>query len=161
AIAQPPAPDLRAVPLPARWRSYSLPKVSTPIDNGPEAVVIAIRLFEQACRASADGQRGTIFLTWNGAESLVDLSGIHAQLQTALREALQHGWDLRHFIRLDRDPARSIAIVETILAYVGTSAPHEPYYLADHDALTVPYDLCLAPGIGGLLLFATGQAGHD
>lgn len=129
------------------------------VPNGtPIADDEIIPTFVRLCHEAQSRPPGTIYLTYQGAErAMLSNSEQAAWFQQAVQGVLQKGWEVCQVIRLDRNTYRSIALVESMLAYLGLPGAYVPHYFTRYGVLPVPYDICVVPNIGGLILFATRQ----
>ncbi len=145
-----------AVPshLPAGWAPALAS--GTPI-RGPERVVAAaIDLVIRTWELSTPHEN-TIYLSFQGAQSLFESSTLHPAWQHALCLALDRGWDVCHLLRLDRNAQRSIDLVDEMLVYLGKSGTYQPYYFNRYGTLPAPCDFLIVPSLGALVFFATEQ----
>ena len=77
--------------------------------------------------------------------------------RSALRAALRRGWEIEQLWRLDKNIARSLQLVATMLDLVGMGGYHPHYFSGRSGVLRPPYDVLVIPGDAALLLFATEQ----
>ena len=123
---------------------------------------VIIRLL---ARASQVESPGTMYLTFSGSKSLMDVAHRQARFQAVVRECIRNGWTLNQVIRLDEnDITRTVGHVVTMLSYLGLSGgrddAYQPCFLKTGGPLAVPYDLVAVPGVGALICFAVEQPLH-
>ncbi|HET8907915.1 MAG TPA: hypothetical protein VFN11_13215 [Ktedonobacterales bacterium] len=102
----------------------------------------------------------TIVISTQGEDLFAGLASapeLEQRWQRALRLALHHGWKIEHLWRLDRDIARSLHIVQSILELVEAGG-YFPRYFDRYKLLRHPYDMVIIPRRAALLLLATNNA---
>src|SRR5579875_1497254 len=95
---------------------------------------------------------GDILLSWQGDDLVRRVPNLAAAWRHALTEALRSGRTVRHLFRLSQDHERSVRLVETMLGLLWTDR-YAPRYFETDQLLQPPYDLLVAPGDRGALLF--------
>jgi hypothetical protein len=148
----------RSDTLPQDLERFPLPQGAIVLRDVEQLARTAIRMMIAAPPLSQPHSR-TMYLTSNGAADFALPAELFEWWQVAVRGALQRGWDLRHFIRLDENLERSIALVESIRAYLGAggTGTYYPHYFTQSGTRAVPEDWCVVPGVGALQLFAINQ----
>lgn len=139
-----------------------LPRAGAVISDLEELAQVIIRLLARACQLETPG---TIYITFSGSKSLMDVAHRQARFQAVVRECLRNGWTLNQVIRLDEnDITRTVSHVVVMLSYLGISRSrddaYQPSFLKNGASLVVPYDVVVVPGVGALICFAIQQPDH-
>jgi hypothetical protein len=88
------------------------------------------------------------------------LSDDHARIAYAeraravARRAIEHGWQICHLIRLDKNGRRSLAMARVVLDLIGTGRYTALYFYAN-ELILPARDLVIVPGHAAIELFAT------
>jgi hypothetical protein len=120
-------------------------------------VALATKLIENE---RPDPSDPTIVISSQGEDLFAGHASAHEleqRWQEALRLALHHGWKIEQLWRLDRDIARSLHIVQSILELVEAGG-YFPRYFDRYKLLRHPYDMVIIPRRAALLLLATKNA---
>lgn len=128
--------------------------------RGRDAVFeTAIALIEAAPTPPAPGQR-EIQMTYQGHRTL-DRFGDHMNWWlSALRAALQNGYDISHLVTIDGSEARSERMVEHVLRLTGTVGSYRPRFFWRYGSLRYPYEMVIVPEVGAMICLGTGHDGQ-
>jgi hypothetical protein len=110
--------------------------------------------------APPDPNNPTIVISTQGEDIFAGLASsreLEQKWRHALQVALRHGWKIEHLWRLDRNIARSLQIVQSILEFVETGG-YFPRYSDRYTLLRHPYDMVIIPGHAAILLLATNNS---